>query len=86
MARGDKNAQDVATAKDKAAQFDLDSYLEELAADETVFRTDNEVKRLADISAQQQTYAQQGTQAFLASLAGAGWRPQDIALAYQVYG
>lgn len=86
LARGDKNSQDVAAAKDKAAQFDLDSYLEELAADETVFRTDNEVKRLADISSQQQTYAQQGTQAFLASLAGAGWRPQDIALAYQVYG
>lgn len=86
LARGDKNAQDVATQKDKAAQFDLDSYLKELAADETVFRTDNEVKRLADISSQQQTYAQQGTQQFLASLAGAGWRPQDIALAYQVYG
>lgn len=86
LARGDQNAQDIAKNKDEAAQFDLDAYLRELAADETQFRTENEVKRLGDINTQAQTYERKGTQQFLASLAGAGWRPQDIALAYQVYG
>ena len=86
LARGDKNAQDVSAQKDKEAQFDLDAYLRELATDETQFRTENEVKRLADINQQSQTFERKGTQQFLASLAGAGWRPQDIALAYQVYG
>lgn len=86
LARGDKNATEISSQKDAAAQFDFDSYLQELAAAETEYRTDNEVKRLSDINAQTQTYASQGAQSFLASLAGAGWRPQDIALAYQVYG
>lgn len=86
LARGDENAKTISSQRDASAQFDLDSYLEELAAEETQYRLDNEVKRLGDINSQTQTYASQGTQAFLASLAGAGWRPQDIALAYQVYG
>lgn len=86
LARGDENAKTISSQKDQAAQFDFDSYVEELAAEETQYRLDNEVKRLGDISSQTQTYATQGSQQFLASLAGAGWRPQDIALAYQVYG
>jgi hypothetical protein len=86
LARGDENARGIATQKDKEAQFDLDAYLSELAANETQFRTENEVKRLGDINQQAQTFERAGTQQFLASLAGAGWRPQDIALAYQVYG
>ena len=86
LARGDKNSQALATQKDKEAQFDLDSYLAELANDETSFRTQNELDRLSSISTQADTFERQGTQSFLASLAGAGWRPQDIALAYQIYG
>jgi hypothetical protein len=86
LARGDENAKQISSQKDTEAQFDLDAYLRELAADETQFRTENEVKRLGDINSQAQTFERQGTQQFLASLAGAGWRPQDIALAYQVYG
>jgi hypothetical protein len=86
LARGDTNATAIASSKDKQAQFDLDAYLSELAIDETQYRADNEVKRLTDINNQSQTYERQGTQSFLSSLAGAGWRPQDIALAYQVYG
>lgn len=86
MTRSDTQANQVAANKDQAAQFDLDSYLQQLSDQETSFRTENEVKRLGDVATQQQTYAQQGSQAFLASLAGSGWRPQDIALAYQVYG
>lgn len=86
LMRGDDNARAIAKQKDKEAQFDLDSYLKELAHEETAFRTENELKRLSDINQQSQTFERQGIQSFLASLAGAGWRPQDIALAYQVYG
>ena len=86
LARGDENSRTIASQKDEAAQFDFDAYLRELAADETQFRTQNEVERLGAINSQAQTYERQGTQQFLASLAGAGWRPEDIALAYQVYG
>lgn len=86
LARGDENARTIAQQKDKEAQFDLDAYLRELAHEETAFRTENEIKRLGDINSQSSVYERQGTQSFLASLAGAGWRPQDIALAYQVYG
>lgn len=86
LARGDENARAIASQRDKEAQFDLDAYLRELAADETQFRTENELKRLQDIGSQTTSYERRGTQEFLASLAGAGWRPQDIALAYQVYG
>lgn len=86
LARGDENSQALATQKDREAQFDLDSYLAELANDETSFRTQNELDRLSSISTQADTFERQGTQSFLASLAGAGWRPQDIALAYQIYG
>lgn len=86
LATGDTDAQNIATTKDKAADFDLESYLEQLAGDETNFRNTNEASRLGDVATQTGTYAQQGTQQFLQSLAGAGWRPQDIALAYQVYG
>lgn len=86
LARGDKDANAIATNKNKAADFDLEAYLTDLANNETQFRAENEYKRVSDVNAQSDTYARQGTQSFLASLAGAGWRPQDIALAYQVYG
>jgi hypothetical protein len=86
LARGDKDAQAVADNKNKMADFDLESYLQELSADESNFRNENEYKRLGDIAGQTQTYEQSGTQSFLSSLAGAGWRPQDIQLAYQIYG
>lgn len=86
LARGDENARAVSTNKTKGVDFDLESYMDELAADETNFRNENEYKRLSDVSTQSQSYANAGTQSFLSSLAGAGWRPQDIALAYQVYG
>lgn len=86
LAKGDNDAKAVAANKDAAADFDLESYLEELSGDETNFRNTNETQRLADIAGQTGTYAQQGAQSFLSSLAGSGYRPQDIALAYQVYG
>lgn len=86
LARGDNNQRAISKQKDKEAQFDLDAYLKELAHDETQFRTENELKRLSDINQQAQTFERKGSQQFLASLSGAGWRPQDIALAYQVYG
>lgn len=86
LARGDANAKAISSQKDAEAKFDLDSYLKELSLDETAFRTENELKRLSDINAQAATFERQGSQTFLSSLAGSGWRPQDIALAYQIYG
>ena len=86
IARGDTNAQQIASQRDKEADFDLDSYLDELAMDKRQFKLSNEADRLADVATQSQQYAQAGTQQFLSSLAGSGWRPQDVALAYQVYG
>ena len=86
LARGDQEANQIATSKNKAADFDLEQYLDELATNETQFRNENEYKRLSDIGEQTGTYEQAGTQSFLSSLAGAGWRPQDIQLAYQIYG
>ena len=86
LARGDQEANQIATSKNKAADFDLEQYLDELSTNETQFRNENEYKRLGDIASQTGTYQQAGTQSFLSSLAGAGWRPQDIQLAYQIYG
>ena len=86
LARGDKDANAVATNKNKGADFDLEAYLTELANNDIQFREDNEFKRAAEVNVQSDTYSRQGTQSFLSKLAGAGWRPQDIALAYQVYG
>lgn len=86
LARGDDDSRNIAAQKDKQANFDLEAYLEELAVDETQFRNENEYKRLSDVGSQTQSYERAGTQSFLSSLAGAGWRPQDIAFAYQVYG
>lgn len=86
LARGDKEADQIATQKNKSADFDLEQYLDELATNETQFRNENEYKRLGDIAEQTGTYESAGTQSFLSSLAGAGWRPQDIQLAYQIYG
>lgn len=86
LARGDTQAQQISEGKNKAADFDLEQYLDELSTDETQFRNQNDSDRVAAIADQTGTYANQGTQSFLSSLAGAGYRPQDIALAYQVYG
>jgi hypothetical protein len=86
LARGDKEADQISTNKNKMADFDLEQYLDELATNETQFRNENEAKRLGDVAGQTETYDRAGTQSFLSSLAGAGWRPQDIQLAYQIYG
>ena len=86
LARGDTEANQISTNKNKAADFDLEQYLDELATNETQFRNENEAKRLGDVASQTDTYERAGTQSFLSSLAGAGWRPQDIQLAYQIYG
>lgn len=86
LARGDKEAGQISGNKNKSADFDLEQYLDELSTNETQFRNENEAKRLGDVASQTGTYEQAGSQSFLSSLAGAGWRPQDIQLAYQIYG
>ena len=81
----DKRTGEKKTQDDKAVQIDFDSYMASLANEETGFRLQNDLDMALDISRQTQSYADQGTQSWLASLASGGWRAQDIALASQVY-
>jgi hypothetical protein len=84
MARGDTQIGKVADNKVRGAQFDLDSYIAELASKETDFRLMNELERGRDITNQTEAFRQQGIQQFIASLVGKA-RSQDIAYAAQVY-
>lgn len=84
MARGDTQANKIAQNKLEGAQFDLDSYLTELAHGETNFRLTSELERGRDIINQTEAFRGQGVQQFLGSLVGSA-RPQDIALASQIY-
>lgn len=85
LARGDERATTLATNKKKAAQFDLDAYLEDLAYDETNFRSQNEIDRLEAVLRDSQNYEKAGVESFLAGLAGQGYSAQDIAYNRQVY-
>lgn len=86
LATSDTRAGERRTQEDKGTQLDFDSYMRNLANEETSFRLTNDLERALAIAEQTRTYQQQGVQQFLASLAGQGWRAQDIALATQVYG
>lgn len=81
----DRNKQ-KRTQDDKATNIDFDSYMSSLANEETGFRLQNDLDRALAISDQTRSYQQQGVAEFIASLAGQGYRAQDIALASQVYG
>ena len=85
LARGDTQANQLATNKNKAAQFDLDAYLEDLAFDETNFRMSNEAERMQAVYADAENQRQLGVEQFLAGLAGAGYGAKDIAYNRQVY-
>lgn len=85
LARGDTQAETLAQSKTKAAQFDLDSYLEDLAFDERNFRLSNDIERMGAVADEASRQEQLGVEQFLAGLPGQGFRPQDIAYARQVY-
>ena len=85
LARGDATAAQLAESKKKAAQFDLDSYLEDLAYDEKVTRFDTELERQTKVLQETQTQADSGVESFLAGLAGQGYDAKDIAYNRSVY-
>jgi hypothetical protein len=85
LARGDEQANRLATSKTKAAQFDLDAYIEDLAFDETNFRMSNEAERMSAVYADAENQRQLGVEQFLAGLAGSGYGAKDIAYNRQVY-
>jgi hypothetical protein len=85
FARGDQRAEVLATNKTKAAQFDFDSYLEDLAYEEQRFRFTNESDRLEAVLRDTQNYDKAGVEAFLAGLAGQGYSAADIAHNRSVY-
>jgi hypothetical protein len=85
LARGDVNAEKLATSRTRAAQFDLDSAIEDLFWDEEVFKVENESERLKAVRSDAQNYQQLGIEQFLAGLQGSGMSAQDIAYNRQVY-
>lgn len=85
LARADVRADIAATNKTKGAQIDFDSYLEDLAYDEKVFKFENEQQRLEAVLRDTGNYEKAGVESFLASLAGKGYNAQEIALARQTY-
>ena len=85
FARGDQRAEILATNKTKAAQFDFDSYLEDLAYEEQRFRFSNEADRLEAVLRDAQNYEKSGVESFLAGLAKQGYNAADIAYNRSVY-
>lgn len=85
LATGDIRADEKKTQDDKATTIDFDTAMQQLANEESSFRLQNDLDKALDIISRTSSYSQQGVQQFIASLAGSGWRPQDIALAKQVY-
>lgn len=86
LATGDIRADEKKVQSDKAVQIDFDSAMANFANEEKTKRLDLDLQKALDIASQTDSYSNQGVMQFIASLAGAGWRPQDIALAKQVYG
>lgn len=85
LARGDARADQLATNKTKAAQFDFEDYLNELKYDETTFRYQNEADRLEAVLRDTQNYEKAGVESFLAGLAGQGYNARDIAYNRSIY-
>lgn len=85
LARGDATAAQLAESKQKAAQFDLDAYLEDLAFDEKNTRFDNEIARQSAVYENAQQQEKIGVEQFLAGLTGAGYGAKDIAYNRSVY-
>ncbi len=86
LARGDKDAADIGSLKDKKSNFDLEAYLQELAHSETQFRNENEYKRVSDVINQTGSYERAGVKSFLDSLVGSGRDARDIQYAVNFYG
>lgn len=63
----------------------LNDFISMQALDEKAFRLDNEFERLQALSGATNDIYQTDIQTWLAGLKNSGWRPQDIALAAQVY-
>lgn len=85
LLRGDTQANTLAVNKTKAAQFDLDKYLEDLSFETKEFRDINEQARLEAILRDTENYKKSGVESFLQSLAGKGFSAEDIAYNRQVY-
>jgi len=81
----DDRSKEKRTQDDKATNIDFDSYMSELANEETSYRLTNDLEKALEIARQTQSNQSQGVQEFLAGLANKGARAQDIAFAAQVY-
>lgn len=86
LARGDTRAGELNTYTKKAAQFDLDKYLEDLAFEEKNKRWDIEQDRLSEVSREAMNFEKAQTEQFLAGLVGKGYSASDIAYNRSLYG
>jgi hypothetical protein len=86
IAKGDTRAGEMATQQRARAQFDLDSYMEDLAAEERIERTRQDVERQGEVL--QRTGQNRASQidTFLAGLPGQGYSAADVAATRQAIG
>lgn len=86
LATADTRQQGAATANTAAAKKSLQDYIDNAALDEQGFRTNNEADRLGALASESGNQYKTLVGQFIAGLIGSGARPQDIALAQQIYG
>lgn len=86
IARGVRVEGEKSESQKQKVDFDLDATLEDVAIRERVGRLSNSADRMGAIIQDTRTRADQGVSEFIASLVAKGARPQDIALARQIYG
>lgn len=86
IGKGEERAKGTAQTKTAQEDVDLKNFIDNASLDETDFRTQNELDRLASVSEQVGNQYKLGVSDFVAGLIGSGARAQDIALAQQVYG
>lgn len=85
LERRDTSAQTSATKARKKVDVDLESFLADQKFEKQQFTFSNEAERLQAVLSDAERRSQLGVNKFISSLLGSA-RPQDIALAKQVYG
>lgn len=78
--------QELTTRQKQDLDIELNNFITNLGLEETQFRHNLEAERLGAVFDATQNAYNTDIRNWLAGLSGQGWRSQDIALAYQVYG
>lgn len=86
LAKGDKRAGELAGSKRQQAQFDLDSYMEDLANEEKITKTNQDIERQGEILKRTGENRSAQIESFLAGLPGQGYGAADIVATRQNIG